>query len=172
MHRLALLIATVLLLVPPIRAQSPSDSQTLQALLEEVRQLRQDLRNTTASLERAQILMHRIQFQESVVERAVRSLDEARTKVSQIQSARKNLAADVKMTEDRQTNSTNPVAQKDAADLLPRLKARLDTLQSEEQESQAAVTDREGQLRLEQAKLSELQDKLDQLETSLKNPQP
>ena len=41
-----------------------SDSQTLQALLNEVRELRQDLRVSLAKVQSAQILVSRLQIQE------------------------------------------------------------------------------------------------------------
>jgi hypothetical protein len=48
---------------------TPSESQTLQALLLEVRQLRQDLQTTTVAAQRAQILLYRLQGQEAAVAR-------------------------------------------------------------------------------------------------------
>ena len=53
------------------------DSQTLQALLLEVRQLRQDLQTTTIAGQRVQILIYRLQGQEAAVARASQRLDEA-----------------------------------------------------------------------------------------------
>jgi hypothetical protein len=50
------------------------DSQTLQALLSEIRLLRQDLQTTTIAAQRAQILIYRLQGQEA----AVASLSTAR----------------------------------------------------------------------------------------------
>ena len=168
MNRLTFLFVTFFLLAPQVRAQATSsDSQILRALLDEVRQLRQDLKTSTAQMERAQILMHRLQLQEGVVERASHSLDEARAKLTQIQSQRKNFTDQVKRLEESQTASTNAADQKPLADALASMKARLDVLGTEEQDAQAIVTDRDGQLRTEQGKLTELQERLDQLESSL-----
>src|ERR1700746_1322256 len=72
------------------------DSQTLQALLSEVRQLRQDLQTTTIAGQRAQILIYRLQGQEAAVARASQRLDEARDKLARSQDERKHVAADVK----------------------------------------------------------------------------
>jgi hypothetical protein len=47
----------VLSLTPCFGQTTPSESQTLQALLWEVRQLRQDLQTTTIAVQRAQILL-------------------------------------------------------------------------------------------------------------------
>lgn len=172
MNRLTFLFATFFLLASQVRAQSASsDSQILKALLDEVRQLRQDLKTSTASMERAQILMHRLQLQEGVVERAAHGLDEARTKLTQIQSQRKNFSDQAKRLEEAQANSATAGEQKPLADALASIKARLDALATEEQEAQALAAERDGQLRNEQAKLTELQERLDQLESSLTKQQ-
>jgi len=74
---------------------TPGDSQTLQALLSEVRQLRQDLQTTTIAGQRAQILIYRLQGQEAAVARASQRLDEAREKLARIQDERKHVATDI-----------------------------------------------------------------------------
>jgi hypothetical protein len=62
-----LLLAVLTLFVIPtlaLRQSAPTDSQTLQALLAEVRQLRHDLQTTTATTQRAQIALYRLQRQD------------------------------------------------------------------------------------------------------------
>src|SRR5207249_5887194 len=61
------------------------DSQRLQALLSEIRLLRQDLQTTTIAAQRAQILIYRLQGQEAAVARASQRLDDARDKLARIQ---------------------------------------------------------------------------------------
>jgi len=74
MHRSCLLIPVLLLISAPVFGQSTStDSQTLQALLAEVRQLRHDLQTTTIAAQRAQILLYRLQGQEAAVARPRRN---------------------------------------------------------------------------------------------------
>jgi hypothetical protein len=76
--------------VTPVSGRaSSSDSQTLQALLAEVRQLRQDLQTTSAATLRAQILVYRIQVQQSTFVLATQRLDSANAKLSAIQSEKK-----------------------------------------------------------------------------------
>jgi hypothetical protein len=68
----------LLLIAAPVLGQSAStDSQTLQTLLTEVRQLRHDLQTTTLAAQRAQILLYRLQGQEVVVARASQRLTPA-----------------------------------------------------------------------------------------------
>jgi hypothetical protein len=80
MHRSYLLVLGLLLVSAPVFGQSNStDSQTQQALLEEVRQLRHDLQTATVSAQRAQILIHRVEAQESVVRLTQERVDTARS---------------------------------------------------------------------------------------------
>src|SRR5947199_9906508 len=101
MNRTCLLILGLLLIATPVLGQSAStDSQTLQALLSEVRQLRHDLQTTTLAAQRAQILLYRLQGQEAIVARASQRLDDARAKLAEIQSNRTKHTTDTKKYED------------------------------------------------------------------------
>src|SRR5438034_9458233 len=135
MNRLPLIVLGLLLISPDCFGQStPGDSQTLQALLSEVRQLRQDLQTTTIAGQRAQILIYRLQGQEAAVARASQRHDDARDKLARIQDERKHVASDVKQTEDFINNTENPATQrKELEDRVRQLKTRLELLESEEQ---------------------------------------
>src|SRR5450432_1558504 len=67
MNRRSLLLALGYLLSSTacLGQSAPGDSQTLQALLSEVRQLRVELRTTTIAAQRSQILIFRLQAQEA-----------------------------------------------------------------------------------------------------------
>ena len=149
---------------------TPGDSQTLQALLSEVRQLRQDLQTTAIAGQRAQILIYRLQGQEAAVARASQRLDEAREKLARIQDERKHVATDVKRHEDFISNAENPPTdRKEIAAVLPQVKTKLESLENEEQQRQAREIEAEQQLRAEEVKLSDLRDQLDRLDKALEN---
>jgi chromosome segregation ATPase len=149
---------------------TPGDSQTLQALLTEIRLLRQDLRTTTVAAQRSQILIYRLQGQEAAVARASQRLDEAREKLVRIQDERKHVAAEVKRTEDFVSNTENPATQrKELENRLSELKARLETLESDEQQYQSREIEAQQQLRAEEVRLSDLRDELDRLDKTLEN---
>src|SRR6266436_6135774 len=160
-----------LLLVSSALAQTnPSDSDTLKALLAEVRLLRHDLQTTTIAAQRAQILVYRAQAQESVVRRMQERVDDTRSKLAQIQSEQRNRASTMKQIEERRRQSeTTTTAQKELEEMLAQIKARFDADANKEQEAQAKLIESEEQLRLEQAKLAGLQDQLDRLEKSLED---
>ncbi len=171
MHRSCLLIPVLFLISAPVFGQSASaDSQTLQALLAEVRQLRHDLQTTTIAAQRAQILLYRLQGQEAVVARASQRVDDARARLAETQSNRTKLTSDIRQDEDFLSHSENPPAErKQVEDLLAQLKAKLASVENEEQQRQIREMEAEDQLRAERAKLSELQDQLDRLETILES---
>jgi hypothetical protein len=53
--------------------------------------------------------------------------------------------------------------------MIPQMKARLQSLDDDEQQAQIKLTEAEEQLRLEQAKLGELESQLDRLDKSLED---
>jgi len=134
MYRPQLLALGLLLISPAAFGQTSStDSQTLQALLAEMRQLRQELRTTTVAAQRVQILLYRLQIQEGTVERAQRRVDDARSALSQTQAEVKMMALTIKQMEDKISNAQNPVERKRQEDLLPKFKAELESQQNSEQ---------------------------------------
>jgi len=161
--------SSFLLIPAPIYGQSSStDSQTLQSLLAEVRQLHHDLQTTTIAAQRAQILLYRLQGQEAIVARASQRLDDARARLTEVQSNRTKLTADIKKYEELVSQIENsPTDRKQIEDLLPQLKAKLTALENEEQQRQTREIEAEDELRTERAKLGELQVQLDRLETIL-----
>lgn len=171
----SLFLVPGLLLMPGVTlAQSASsDSQALQALVVEVRQLRQLLQTSAVATQRAQILIYRVQAQEAAVARAFQRLDDARSKLAETRSSRKRLAADLKRLEDARGDTENPNQnpneRKEFDQTIAQFKSQLESLAGEEQERQAAETECEEQLRTEQAKLSGVQEQLDQLDRDLEN---
>ena len=155
MNRSGLFVLGLLLFSTACFGQTiPGDSQTLQALLSEVRQLRQDLQTTTIAGQRAQILIYRLQGQEAAVARASQRMDEARDKLARIQDERKHVSSDAKQTEDFISNTENPATQrKELEDRVRQLKTRLELLESEEQQRQTREIEAEQQLRAEEVRL-------------------
>ena len=171
MKRLLFLPVTLLLVSTAAFAQtSPTDSDTLKALLTEVRQLRHDLQTTTVAAQRAQILIYRVQAQESVVRRMQERVDDARSRLAQVRFEQNNRAISMKQIEEKKGRTETPTTeQKDLEDTLTQIKARFDAEANTEGEIQARITDAEDRLRIEQAKLGELQDQLDRLDKTLES---
>ena len=149
-------------------AQTASpDTQALQALVTEIRQLRQDLQATTIATQRVQIVLYRLQTQTAMVTRAASRLDDVRSMLGSIQSEKKSLSLRVQQMEDSLKTTQNLAERKTAEDWLANEKPNLERIAADEQRLQSREIDAETQLRAEQAKLNELQDQLDRLDKLL-----
>ena len=144
-----------------------TDSQTLQALLAEVHQLRQELRTGSAVAQKTQILFFRIQTQETAVARLLQRADDARTKLVETQTTRKNFEGEAKRAQDSLEHTDNAAERKSLEDMVRYLKRRSLEAAEDEQQRQAKQIEAEEQLRIEQAKLNDLQTRLDELEKAL-----
>ena len=149
---------------------TPTDSQNLRALLEEVRQLRRDLQTTTVAAQRVQIALYRLQLQEAAVTRVTKIVEEAGSKLAQLAAERKRVAAGLVQAEDQRNRSQDPRERKVIEEeVLPQIKRHLEQLTNEEQQWQAKENEAEGELRTGQAKLDALHVVLDQLDQALEH---
>src|SRR2546426_10870363 len=93
MRTISLLLISVFLSCPAVPGQTtPTDSNTLRAILDELHKLRQDLQATSATVQRAQILLYRLRIQTDVVAQASQRREEARVMLAQMKSSREQLA--------------------------------------------------------------------------------
>src|SRR5260370_8216805 len=114
-----------------------SDSQTLQALLTEVRELRQDLRTSLARVQSGQILLSRLQAQQVAVARASERLEEARSALAGVQARLQRVAADIKQLEDSISAEGNLAQQRELQDRVTHSKSELAASTDEAQHRQA-----------------------------------
>jgi chromosome segregation ATPase len=170
MHRSTALIVTVLVsfAVPALTQTASTDSQTLQAILAELRQLHHDLQTSGAMAARAQIALYRLQQQNEVVARAMQRVGDARSRVTQLEDARHHKTQDIEQDREavNRSNSSNAQPEFDQV-VLPRLKSELELLQRQEHQARAEQAEAEQQLRDEQVKLDGLNDLLDRYNNAL-----
>lgn len=172
MFRRAFLCAGVLLCTATAFGQATTpttESQTLQALLAEVRQLRQDVQTAAFGARRAQILIHRLYVQEAAVARATQRLDEVKSELNQLRAQRNYQEGQIKNYEDMRDHAEGADERKRYENAIGNFKAQLEALGPMEQETQAKGSEMEQQLRIEQAKLDQLQDELDRLDKAVMN---
>jgi lysyl-tRNA synthetase class I len=170
MRRLLPLAFVIFFVAGPIHAiaQAPSaDAQTLQSLLEEVRKLRQDLQFTAATVQRMQILLYRIRNQMEVVAQTRQRHDEAQAALTQMKYRREQAAVQIKQQEESFNRSDDPNSRKYIEENLERMKQWMEQIAQAEPEVQVRETERANDLRIEQAKLSDLEDQLDRLDNQL-----
>jgi chromosome segregation ATPase len=144
------------------------DSQTLQALLTEVRELRKVLQVSIAKMQSAQILLSRLQIQEVAVTRASQHLDDARSRLAEVQLVLKSEAAEIKHWEDEAPNANETQAQIEEA--VKRVKSDVESATNLEQQRQAIESEAELQLRTEKDKLNTLETQLDDLVRNMGDP--
>jgi chromosome segregation ATPase len=169
--RRALFLTLVLFGIPAaaLGQATASGSQTLQALLTEVRELRQDLRTSLARVQSGQILLARLQAQQAAVTHASEHLDDSRSKVADAQTHQQHLAAGVKQLEDALSAEENLLQRRELQDRLSHSKSELEDFTSIAQQLQAAEIEGEQRLRAEQDKFDALETQLDDLVKKLGN---
>jgi len=168
MHRLFLLAFGLLLASTfSVGQTTPTDSQTLQALLGEVRQLRKDLQTTTVASQRVQILLYRMQLQQSAVARTQRRLDDVDGKLAEAHAGVRRFTSETERAETGLNDSQNLASRREVEAMLVRLKAELESQKAAEQELETKEAEAVQQLRSEEAKLVALQDQFDQLDKIL-----
>jgi DNA repair exonuclease SbcCD ATPase subunit len=147
--------------------QAPaSDAQTMQALLTEVRELRRDLRASLARIQTVQIRLSRLQTQQAVVTRASDRLNDARSKLADAQNHQRDVRTNLKRLEDALSSEQNLEQQKELRDRINNAKSELEE-SADVEPFQAAETEADQQLRIEQEKLSALETQLDELTGNL-----
>jgi chromosome segregation ATPase len=144
-----------------------TDAKTLQALLDEVHRLRQDLQTTSATVQRAQILLYRLRLQIEAVERASQNLEQAKAAAAQIRSARQYFADRTKQQEQFLEQTSDPETRKRIEAQIESMKDQFAQFENQEPEAQAKETECANQLRIEQGQLDQLQEQLDRLDRKL-----
>jgi len=139
------------------------DTQTLQALLSEVRALRQELRASLNRTQSMQILLARFQVQEGVVTKASDRLNESRQKVADTHVHHKEQEIEIKRLEGELNSAETAQQQAGLQGEIKRAKSELEVLANVEQHQQTTEIQAAQQLRDEQYKLGAIESQLDEL---------
>lgn len=167
--RILLLSALGAALVFP-QTQAPAtqpDSRTLQSILEEVQKLRQDFRTSAASIQHAQLLLYRMRLQMDAVYRTTQRLEEAQRELAQIKFQRNQADNQLKYWGDQLNRAPDSNARTQAEEEIAQVKQWLEQWTSRESEAQSKEAECESQVRLEEAKLDDLQRQFDSLDRKL-----
>jgi len=149
--------------------KQPDDNPTIQSLLNEVRLLRKTLQQTGLNAYRSQIILERMRAHNEQVVRLTRMLDDVRNDMEKVQSTIPRMIEQGKMIEsmiDQETDMTKRARlefdSKETKRMVDDYKLILERHRAREQQLS-------GQLRDEQAKLVELENRLDALEREIEN---
>jgi predicted translin family RNA/ssDNA-binding protein len=148
---------------PSFAQTAHSDSQTLDAILAELREIHHELRSTQAM----QTLLAELGAKQSVVNQAVERLDRERSNLIQIQSDQGRTLGELDRAQDKVDHSSDPTEQKQLTEEVQRLKTNISTLKILEQTRQSAVDEAQQRLRDSQDALQEVQEQLDAMTKNL-----
>jgi chromosome segregation ATPase len=149
--------------------QTPAkESDTLQSLLVEVHQLRVDIEAMTVASQRAQIALYGLQMQDLAVARATQRVDAVRNKCKGLEDLKQHLGAEVRSLETILAAATTTTVEAKATESrLAQIKSELEAQTTEAQTCQATEAEASSLLRTEQAKLTDLQDRIERIDKSL-----
>lgn len=134
-----------------------TDSQTLQAILVEMRGIHNDVRLSQTT----QILLTELEVEHGAVDKALEKRDAARNRLSQVQMNEKSFAAQIAQNEENAKATLDPVQQKRYADQEQMMKQNIANLKNQEPDAEGTLQDAENALRKEQETLQGIQAQLD-----------
>src|SRR5262245_13433701 len=153
----------------PAQTAQGENAQTMQALLNEVRQLRLAIQRSTLSAHHAQAIIERMRSQQQQVDRLTDRLRETRDRIAHVKLGQIDLQAELKRSEGRlrRNNIQSDPVEDESQEIV---KTKMKFLAQEEARMREQESQLVAQLQIEQAKLAELDDRLDALQRELEIP--
>lgn len=148
---------------PSFAQTAHSDSQTLDAILAELKEIHHELRSTQAM----QTLLAELGAKQSVVNQAVERVDRERSNLIQIQADQGRTSGELVRAQDKLDHSSDPTEQKQLNEEVGRLKTNISTFKIQEQARHSAVDESQQRLRDSQDALQEVQEQLDAMTKKL-----
>ena len=149
----------VISIVPGMGQQASSamsDSQTLQAILVEMRSMHNDVRLGQTT----QILLTELEVQQGTVTRALEKRDNARNALTQTQANEKQMSMQIARFDDPSNSSMDAQQHKQMATMIENYRAAIAGMKTQEQEAGNVLQDAESALRKEQDTLAGIQEQL------------
>ena len=166
----AMLTLLAALALPAAAQTTSSDTATLQTLLSEVRQLRLALERSVSIGPKIQLTLQRLQMQEQKLQRVSLQLDAVRKEIYGQGLPSKRAVEQIPVLEQGLASESNPARHKELEAQLADLKY----VASRQVDSQLLAHESEltSSVRVEQAALNELNEKLNAIERLLDAPAP
>jgi hypothetical protein len=152
------------------KAAQGENEQTMQALLNEVRQLRLAIQKSNLSAYHAQLIVERMRSQRQHVNRLSERLRDARERIANGKIPQAEFQQELKRIEGRLSQERDAERRQDMEEQQDMFKTRLAALAKEETRLQEVESQLAAQLQVEQAGLAELDDQLDALRRDLETP--
>ncbi len=169
-------VPILLLLMPlSLNAQQimsvPADPRVLEQLVNEVRQLRLAIERTNSISSRLQITLELIQLQQNQVNRISSQLESLRNQIVKSETDQSQASSNLTNLESRMEQEQNPNTQKMLQSEQKYLKSVLEQKSQIVQDERTREGELASSLKIEQAKLGELQGRLDSLQKLIEPPQ-
>jgi len=152
------------------KAAQGDNEQTMQALLNEVRQLRLAIQKSNLSAYHAQIIIERMRSQRQHVDRLTERLRETRDRIANGKIPQAEFQHELKKIDRFLSQEWPAERREDLEEQQDMFKTRLAALAKEETRLQEVESQLTAQLQIEQARLAELDDQLDALRRELEMP--
>ena len=143
-----------------------SDFPTMTQLLQEVRALRLAIERSTVAGTRAQLLLGRLQMQEARMATLGRQVQEARSRLLNIQRDRENSMSEIKRLTDAVDRAT-PDERRAIEERLEQMKRSIKDMQQQEQDVQSDYDGLTQALSTDEARWVDFNQRLEELERSL-----
>jgi chromosome segregation ATPase len=140
-----------------------SETQTLQALLVEVRAMHRDFISSLSRMQASQILLSRLQTQQAALNHASQRLNDARLRLSQAKDEERHDSVDLERFEDELSSTSDGVKKTQLIEERNHTRASIAALHTTENERAAAEADAEQQLSREQETFDDLDTQLNEI---------
>lgn len=157
------------------QTQQGDNGQPIQALLNEVRQLRLAIQRSNLNTYHAQVTLERLRIQQQIVDRLNEKLGEVRERMAKVKIDQARLPERFPEIEIRLSQETDPAKRREIENEKKIFKFEAEQFAQIEAQGRETETMLNGQLQNEQAKLNELNERLDALQRELETeakPQP
>jgi chromosome segregation ATPase len=174
-RHIAVALAVVAACTLPVLAQSGasgSNTDTLGALLVEVRALRVAMERAATTTPQIQLLAARLSVENERLERATRDADQARQELERVVSESAALNARVGLFEEMLTRETDPSRLRDIRQDQAAMKMQIDESAGRELRLRARESELANAVAAEQAQWLDLNRRVDQLEQDLAARRP
>lgn len=146
-----------------------SDSQTIKALLDEVRQLRLVLQRNSLATYRAQVTLERLKFQQARVDQLFKEQADLQNRIKEVERNLPVLSNQAGELEKLLAVAATPTERNEREMMIRAIKGELENEKQRLQDWREREPQIAARLQTEQAKLAELNDNLDKLERELES---
>ena len=154
----------------PVATPQDDDRQVLRALLEEMRQLRLALQRSQLASQRIQVTLERIRLGQARMDSITRALENLRARLAYLKESRPGIEEQLKHAEELLGRAADPDRRAELEEQVKQRKGLLSLWKQEGEQLRTREAELISQLQVEQAKLTDLNDQLEDMVRALGTP--